>query len=79
VLLLKEEIEVIKLVLKDQSKLFKEARMKRESPPQNLDLRLNERVKSRLHERAEHFNTLSGYAEQAEAWVSFKRTLRRAN
>jgi hypothetical protein len=79
VLLLKEEIEVIKLVLKDQSKLFQEALKKRESPPQNLDLRLNERVKSKLQERAEHFRTLSGYAAQAETWVSFKLTLRRAN
>lgn len=65
---------MIKLVLKDQGKLFQEALKKRESPLQNLDLRLKERVISKLQERAEHFNTLSGYAEQAETWVSFNHS-----
>jgi hypothetical protein len=70
-LLLKEEIEAIRLVVKHQGTLFQEVFDQRESPPQNLDLRLNDRVISKLQERAEHFQTLSEYAEQAETWVSF--------
>jgi hypothetical protein len=78
VLLLKEEIEAIKLVLKHQGILFQEVLDKRESPPQNLDLRLNDRVVAKLQERAEHFQTLCEYAEQAETWVSFDAPLPQA-
>jgi hypothetical protein len=59
-------------VLRHQDGLFHEVLDKRESPPQNLDLRLNDRVIAKLEERAEHFKTLSEYAEQAEIWVSME-------
>ncbi|ERF75236.1 hypothetical protein EPUS_00028 [Endocarpon pusillum Z07020] len=67
--LLREEVETISLMLKDQKDLFRKVLKARGSTPETLDKRLTHRIQSSLDETIRHFDTLSVYAVQAEFWT----------
>ena len=64
--LLREELDVITNIYKDQKRVIEKTLQLRESPKAKLDTRINKRTQLFLDDMIKHFTRLSKYAEEAE-------------
>ena len=64
--LLQEELDVIIRIFEDQQQVYSKALQLRESPKQNLDIRINTRIETHLQDMIKHFTTLKYFAKEAE-------------
>jgi Mg2+ and Co2+ transporter CorA len=68
--LLREELDTIITIYKEQKNVIDRSLLLRETPKANLDIRLNKRTQTFLHDMIKHFTTLDKYAEEAETLVT---------
>jgi Mg2+ and Co2+ transporter CorA len=64
--LLREELDIITAIYKDQKRVIDWTLQLRESPKAKLDTRINKRTQTFLDDMINHFTTLGRYAEEAE-------------